>query len=94
MKRKETEILEKGMLGQMPLEEAQRQAGEVAKEYICKHEKPLSKSEWKRRYKVYSQQDAAKKARQRAEQMRDAPENARILREAIEKRRREQAKPK
>jgi hypothetical protein len=94
MKRKETEILEKGMLGKMPLEEAQQQAGEVAKEYIRKHAKPLSKSEWNRRYKIYAEQEKARQARQRAEQMRDAPENARILREAIEKRRREQAKPK
>ena len=94
MLRKETELIEKGMLGQMPLEEAQRQAGEVAKEYIRKHEKPLSKSEWNRRYKIYAEQEKARQARQRAEQMRDAPENARILREAIEKRRREQAKPK
>ena len=55
MKRKETEILEKGMLGKMPLEEAQQQAGEVAKEYIRKHAKPLSKSEWNRRYKIYAE---------------------------------------
>ncbi|MFT4587783.1 MAG: hypothetical protein ACI9VS_002504 [Candidatus Binatia bacterium] len=91
MKRKETEILEKGMLGKMPLEEAQRQAGEVTKEYIRKHGKPLSKSEWHRRYKIYAEQQKAQQARQRALQMKNAPENARILKEAIEKHRKEKA---
>jgi tetratricopeptide (TPR) repeat protein len=93
MKRKETELIEKGALGQIPMNEAYRQAGEVTKAYVRKHDKPLSKSEWNRRYKIYAEQDAASQARQRAIQMKNAPENIRILKEHIAKRQQEK-KPK
>ena len=94
LRRKTQEFFDLGIVGQMPGVEARRHVGELTKEYVRKHDKRLSKSEWNRRYKIYAEQQKAQQARQRAEQMRDAPENARILREAIEKRRREQAKPK
>jgi hypothetical protein len=93
MKRRAMEILDKGMLGQMPLDEARRQAGELTKTLVRKHSKPLSKTEWYRRYKIYAAQDVAREARRRAIQVKNAPEDARFLKEAIEKRR-QQEKPK
>jgi hypothetical protein len=92
--RKTIQFHEQWAQGKMSQKEAWRREAELTKEYVLKNDKPLSKSEWHRRHKFYAERDAAQKARQRAVQMRNAPERARILREAIEKRRREQAKPK
>jgi hypothetical protein len=92
MARRTTEFHERWAQGEMSQAEAWRREAELIKEYVVKHQKPLSKSEWKRRYKIYVEQDAAREARSRAIQMKNAPENSRILKEHIAKRQQEKRK--
>jgi hypothetical protein len=78
--------------GKMTKAEVWKREAAVLKDYVLKHDKPISRAEWNRRTEIYAKEDEAvraNKARQRALQMKNAPENERILREAIEKHRRE-----
>jgi hypothetical protein len=71
--------------GQMTMEEARRRDAEMLREYVLKHDRPLPPAEWKRRYEAYAKQEEERRAKQREQQLRDAPEAERRLHEAREK---------
>jgi polyhydroxyalkanoate synthesis regulator phasin len=71
--------------GKITHDEAHRRAGEMLKDYVRKHAKPLTPAEWKRRQEDYEREANERYRKQLEEQKESAEEDWRRLLEAHEK---------